>query len=104
MNAGRFDTLVEIWRYTSTANDYGEAVKTWTKLSDIYARVDYLNGTEGVNAEQWQNKQGITVMVRYTDDLTVKDRVKHGNDYYNVIAISEIDRRMYLKLQCQKTI
>ena len=104
MNAGRFDTLIEIWRYTSASNDYGEAVKTWTKLSDNYARIDYLSGTETVKGEQWQNKQAITIMMRYTDDLTVKDRVKHGDLYYNVIAISEIDRRMYLKLQCQEVI
>lgn len=104
MNAGRFDTLVEIWRYTSTANDYGEAIKSWTKVSDIYAKIDYFSGTESVNAEQWENKQSFNLMIRYISDLTVKDRVKHGDVYYNIISISEIDRKMYLKLQCRETI
>jgi SPP1 family predicted phage head-tail adaptor len=104
MNAGRFDTLVEVWRYTSSQNDYGEATKTWSKVSDIYARIDYGSGTESVQGEQWENKQSLILMVRYMSDLTVKDRIKHGDIYYNIITISEIDRHMYQKLQCKEVI
>jgi SPP1 family predicted phage head-tail adaptor len=103
MNAGRFDTLVEVWRYTSSQNDYGEAIKTWSKVSDIYAQIDYLSGTESVQGEQWENKQGLNLTVRYMSDLTVKDRIKHGELYYNIITISEINRHMYQKLQCKSS-
>jgi len=99
MNAGRFDTLVELWRYTSAQNDYGEAIKTWAKNSDLYARIDYNQGSEDVNADKWENKQNLTIYVRYMD-MTVKDRIRHDGEDYNIIAISEIDRKMYLKLQC----
>lgn len=103
MNAGRFDTLVEVWRYTSSQNDYGEAIKIWSKVSDIYAQIDYLSGTEEVQGEQWENKQGLNLTVRYMSDLTVKDRIKHGELYYNIISISEINRHMYQKLQCKSS-
>lgn len=104
MNAGRFDQIVEIWRYTSVQNEYGEAIKTWTKISDIYAKVDYFNGSESVNGEQWENKQNQNVIIRYVSDLTVKDRIKHGDIFLNIISISEIDRRMYQKLQCKEVV
>ena len=104
MNAGRFDTLVEIWRYTSSQNSYGEPVKEWTKAYDAYAKIDYFNGTEAVNGEQWENKQNQTIYIRHISDLSVKDRVKHGNLYLNIISISEMDRRMYQKLQCKEVI
>ena len=73
MNAGRFDTLVELWRYTSAQNAYGEAIKTWAKNSDLYARIDYNQGSEDVNADKWENKQNLTIYVRYMY-MTVKDR------------------------------
>ena len=104
MNAGRFDQIVEIWRYTSVQNEYGEAIKTWSKISDIYAKVDYFTGSESVNGEQWENKQNQNVTIRYVSDLTVKDRIKHGDIFLNIISISEIDRRMYQKLQCKEVV
>ena len=104
MNAGRFDELIEVWRYTSEQNEYGEPIKTWTKVMDVYARVDYLSGTEEVNGEQWENKKNINIMVRYMSDLTVKDRIKHNEVYLNIISVSEVDRRMYQKLQCREVI
>ena len=104
MNAGRFDELIEVWRYTSEQNGYGEPIKTWTKVMDVYARVDYLSGTEEVNGEQWENKKNINIMVRYMSDLTVKDRIKHNDVYLNIISVSEVDRRMYQKLQCREVI
>jgi len=104
MNAGRFDELIEVWRYTSEQNEYGEPIKTWTKVMDVYARVDYLSGTEEVNGEQWENKKNINIMVRYMSDLTVKDRIKHNDVYLNIISVSEVDRRMYQKLQCREVI
>ena len=104
MNAGRFDALVEIWRYTSSQNSYGEPIKTWTKVRDIYAKVDYFNGSESVNGEQWENKQNQNVTIRYASDLTVRDRIKHNDVFLNIITISNIDRNMYQKLQCKEVI
>ena len=66
MNAGRFDTLVELWRYTSAQNAYGEAIKTWTKNSDLYARIDYNQGSEDVNADEliWhRDRQNRTIHI-----------------------------------------
>lgn len=99
MNAGRFDRLVELWRYTTTKNSYGEEIKTWANQMDLWAKIDFNQGSEDVNAEKWENKQNITVTIRHTS-LTVKDRIKYEEEYFNIIAISEIDRKMYLKLQC----
>jgi SPP1 family predicted phage head-tail adaptor len=104
MNAGRFDELVEVWRYTSEQNQYGDPIKTWTKVSDIYASIEYLTGSEDVNGDQWENHKNINLKIRYLSDLTVKDRIKHNGVYLNIISISEIDRRMYQKVQCREVI
>ena len=99
MNAGRFDRLVELWRYTTAKNSYGEEIKTWDKQYDIWAKLEFLTGSEDVNADKWENKQNISVTIRHTS-VTVKDRIKYQSEYFNIISISEIDRNMYLKLQC----
>ncbi len=99
MNAGRLDRLVELWRYTTAKNSYGEEIKTWDKQYDIWAKLEFLTGSEDVNADKWENKQNINVTIRDIQ-ITVQDRIRYDSKYYNIISINEVVRGMYLKLQC----
>ena len=104
MDAGRFDTPIEIWRFAFTQNSVtGEKVKTWTKLSDEWAKYDAIeSGSEGVFANQRENKQQVLFKIRYCD-LKVSDRIVFDGQNYNVITISNIQRDMYLFVTTQLT-
>jgi SPP1 family predicted phage head-tail adaptor len=104
MNAGRFDTPIEIWRYTTSVNSTtGERLKSWTKLSDawsIYEPAD--GGTEGVYADTRENKQTVNFTIRYTA-VGVNDRIVLNGQNYNIISFKMIERDMYIKLMTQLT-
>lgn len=104
MNAGRFDTPIEIWRYTNSVNtDTGERVKTWSKLSNAWSTFEPTDGgTEGVYADTRENKQTVHFTLRFTD-VGVNDRIKHNGKYYNIIALKMIERDMYIKLMTEFT-
>jgi SPP1 family predicted phage head-tail adaptor len=104
MNAGRFDDLISIYRYTTEINtDTGEPIKTWSKLADVWAEVKRKNGVEQVAAEQRENKQTATVKIRFYEGLSVLDRLVIDEVNYNIISINSIERRMYDELYCESS-
>lgn len=104
MNAGRFDTPIEIWRYTTSVNSTtGERLKSWTKLSDAWSTYEPADGgTEGVYADTRENKQVVNFTIRYTA-VGVNDRVVFNGQNYNIISLKMIERDMYIKLMTQLT-
>lgn len=104
MNAGRFDTPIEIWRYTTSVNSTtGERLKSWTKLSDAWATYEPADGgTEGVYADTRENKQVVNFTIRYTA-VGVNDRIVFNGQNYNIISLKMIERDMYIKLMTQFT-
>jgi head-tail adaptor len=104
MNAGRFDTPIEIYRYTNSVNaDTGERLKTWAKLADAWSTYEPADGgTEGIYADTRENKQTVNFTMRYAS-IGVNDRVKHNGKNYNIISIKLIERDMYMKLMTQLT-
>lgn len=104
MNAGRFDTPIEIWRYTTSVNSTtGERLKTWAKLTDAWSTYEPTDGgTEGVYADTRENKQTVNFTIRYTS-VGVNDRIVFNGQNYNIISLKMIERDMYIKLMTQLT-
>lgn len=104
MNAGRFDTPIELQRYTlAVDSNTGERAKTWSKLADAWAQYEPTDGgNEGIYADTRENKQVVLFTIRHRD-VKVNDRVVYKNQYYNIISIKLIGRDMYMKLNTQLT-
>jgi len=103
MNAGRFDEPIELWSYTTEKNAYGEEIKTWAKYADAWAKIDYISGSELVAADKREHNQLIYFTIRFDPTISVYEQIKHNGIMHKIISISEINRRMYLKLYCEQS-
>lgn len=103
MNAGRFDEPVELWSYSVDQNEYGEPIKTWTKYADAWAKVDAISGSELVQAEKREHQQLFYFTLRYDPSITVYDQIKYNGFMHKIVTITELSRRMYLKLYCEQS-
>ena len=52
---------------------------------------------------QQQFKQRVVFKIRYTSNPTINDRILLDGETYHIIAITDIDRRMYLIVDAEKT-
>lgn len=104
MNAGRLDELIELWNYVTEVNSYGEHVKTYSKYKDVWAKLEYKVGREGIDADQLQHKQACNITVRYDPLISVFNEIKHEGNTFKIIAIQELGRRSYLMLNCERSI
>jgi SPP1 family predicted phage head-tail adaptor len=103
MNAGRFDELVELWSYTVENNSYGEPIKTWSKYEDAWARVEAISGSEIVSADKREHQQLYNITIRYNSSVSVYDQIKYNGIMHKIMTITEIDRKMYLRLYCEQS-
>ena len=105
MHSGSFDEVVLIYTYATTQDaNTGEAIKTWTLLNTVWARVRPSDsGFEGVNAERRENKQRVVFEMRFLPEITLGEKLYFEGNYYNIISKREIDRKMYVRLDTQLT-
>lgn len=105
MNAGNLDELITIQRATQAKNSAtGEVTNTWSTLEDAWAQVKPSESGSQINAGmQQQFKQRVVFKIRYTSNPTINDRILLDGETYHIIAITDIDRRMYLIVDAEKT-
>lgn len=76
--SGRMRERVVLQRASEAANGFGEPIKTWTTLAQVWAEVEWVPGSEGVTGEREYAEVPVTVRVRRSSDtmsLREKDRV-----------------------------
>jgi len=103
MNAGRFDELIELWNYTTETNSYGEPVKTWVKYTEVWARIEYKVGREGIDANQLQHKQACNITVRFDPLISVYNEIRHNGNTFKIISIQDLGRKAYMILNCEQS-
>ena len=111
MNIGFLDRRITIEAPASspTINAYGEAAQSdaWQTLVTVWAAMDNKAARSSIIADQETAINRVTWRVRssaFTRLVTPKYRVKHGNDYYNILAVQEVGRKDMIHLVTQRVI
>lgn len=113
MRAGKLDRKIDIERKTTTLNDFGDPIETWSKIATRRA-AGYrpLSGEERFQADQFIASEQVEWTIRYSAamaEINPLDRVVYPAEaagsppppeptIYEVIAVHEIGRREGLKL------
>ncbi len=96
MPAGRRDTLIELQRFSSVIDDYGEEVRTWSTLGTEKAAVYWGAGSERREAAMVQGTQAATFAVpanSMTRSVTVTDRIVLEGVAWNITGVAPVDRQ-----------
>lgn len=100
LDAGRLDRRITLQAFTSTTDDYGEVIETWTDLAEVWAEVRPLRGVERVEAAQLAAQVDTRFTIRYRDDLAPgRHRITYQGRLYNIQAVLELGRREALQLE-----
>lgn len=101
MRAGLLDRKITLQTQTETLNSFREVVKTWTDLVTVRAQVTPMRGNEIYKADRPVSLKTTKFVIRYRTDLDEEVRIKYKNEYYNVVHIAEIGRRVGLELTAE---
>ena len=89
-NAQELNTKVELQRRTITEDAYGQQIETWTKLADMFAKVEPLVGREYIAGGAEASEVKLKVTIRFYAGLTATDRVVIGGDAFEIVDAQNI--------------
>lgn len=98
MRAGKMDRLITLQAFTTTQNDYGEPVETWTTLASVWSERVPLSGREAFVADQIAALSLVKFRIRYRSDVNTKIRIIDAGEYYDIRSVGLIGRNDGLEL------
>lgn len=103
MMAGKLKVRVAIQQKSSTQDSVGQPLEVWTTLATVWADVRNMRGLEVLKADMQMSRLLASIRIRYRTDVTPAMRVVHGNNIYQITAVSpDSNSKDYLDLICEK--
>ena len=93
MWAGLLNEHVDIMKYVTTLNEYGETLQTLTKVYSTRAKVVHLSGSRTNRNDEIQYPYSKTYVMRYHTPIDEDNLIKWDNKLWRVISIDH-DRGM----------
>ena len=90
---------------SETADSRGASTKTWQTIETVYASIATLSGDEVAIGRQIEARATHHLEMHYTATITPLVRIKHGDVFYQVEAIDNVQQRnRWLILQCEEVL
>lgn len=100
MRAGRLTEEILIERATSTVNEAGTPVASWSRLCLLRAEKVEQSTTEYIRNLGASDEEVVVFRARFFDGITNADRVVWREAVFNIRQLSPIDRRRGIELRC----
>jgi SPP1 family predicted phage head-tail adaptor len=101
MRAGQLNRVITIQRFTSSVDDDGTPVQTWTDVATVRAQLVQASTDEYIAARGAVDKAVAIFRIRWLDGVTNADRVSYEGTAFNLKEVKEIGRRKGLELRCE---
>lgn len=103
MRAGKLDRSITIQGFTSTVNEFGTPIETWTDVATLRAQI-IQSSTEEFLTNGATDDTVVIFRTRYLSGVTGASRVLYQGGEFNIREVKEIGRRVGLELRCQRTV
>lgn len=103
MRAGNLDRTITVQSFTSTVNEYGTPIETWTDVATVRAQI-ITSSTEEFLTGGASDTTSIIFRTRYFAGVTTSSQVVYEGGNYNIREVKEIGRRRGLELRCERKV
>ena len=100
--SGMLNRRIELWRKTSTKNEYGEYDESWALLSTVRAYVHRNTGVQTVDNDEVFNTTKLNLSLRKQLNITDMDRFKVEGNLYQIEFIQSDDTYRWLTIRCTR--
>jgi SPP1 family predicted phage head-tail adaptor len=104
MRIGQLDQRVTIETPTEVQDQHGGTGTTWSDKATVWASITGESGGEVQEGGKTRARARYTVKIRYRDDLTTKDRIRHRGRVLEIESMPDVHQRKdTLELVCVET-
>lgn len=101
--AGKLNYSIEIQRATTSTDDAGSPVKTWSKLAVVKAElVERSSRDERLPGFGQLTREALLLRIRWLDGLTLSDRVVFSGERFLITKLAEIGVRRGLEITAER--
>lgn len=102
MRAGPLNTRVTVQQQSTTQDELGQPVQTWSTFATMWADVKQNSGMTMVRGDADISVVRASIRVRYRADITAAMRVLAGATVYQIQAVlPDVAGKQYTDLVCQ---
>ena len=93
MQAGELRHLIEIQKFTTVKDSYGEDIKTWSTYHKTYSKISPLRGKEYFDTQQIVPEVDNKITIRYKTGIAPTMRIVWGSRTYEIRSVTNPDER-----------
>lgn len=97
--AGELDQFITLYSSTSTQDDLGQSIKTYTEEDSVWAAVDEETGTEAVNGLEQTESKPLTVTIRGGTGVLTSWKLRYESVDYRIISVRRIGREHWTEIK-----
>ena len=102
--SGQLDRRITIQTFSETTDAFGQEVKSFTTLANVWAKVVEKVGNEGENGDMISATKRVDFFIRYRSDINEQMRIVYNNETYKIHAIQLADaRKAFQMIRCEYT-
>jgi len=99
IDPGKLDRRITLQSASVTADSFGQAVRTYSTLAEVWAMVEYRGvPKEGDETEKLTSVNKVRFTIRYRSDLDATIKVSWKGNTYEVEGVSLQGREQYIIL------
>lgn len=102
MRAGRLRNRITIQHKVNGKDTLGQTVDQWVDVCTALAEIRDISGREYQSSQAEQSQTDCKILIRHRNDITPDMRVLYNVIYYDIKAVLEDIKKMWLELPCQK--
>jgi len=88
-----------IERESTSTNSVGTPIETYVTYKNKYANVYVSGGSTEFTESGALPNTNIDFTIRYDEDINYKCRIKYNNQYYKILHIEEMGRKLAQKIR-----
>lgn len=103
MRSGALSKRVELWKKTSTKNEFGALSESWAKSKNLRSYTIRKSGKQTVSNDEAIDINRIRIQVRNQHNIENSDRIKYFNNMYRIDFLQPLDiKEMWLMIYCTR--
>ena len=96
---GQLDDQITLYSPTIAVDEFGQAVKSWTKYGTIWAHVEEGHGTESVKAGEFIEDRPLAIVIRYDHNIRSSCKLTYGSETYRITSTRTINRAQWTEIK-----
>jgi len=101
MQSGLLRKRLTIQQRSTSQDDYGQQLTSWTDFATVWGEVVPSSGRENISAEALQSSETHIVTIRYRSGVTPKMRIMYGSRILDIQSVlDENERHRTMNLSC----